>query len=106
LALPLTGNSDAAYLAAEAVAAASAPPGAPPTAGSGAVRTLIDAQPKLADKSLTEAMNVLLKPGDPAAAPVHAVVTTEQQLFQHGQSNDAARALRSWLPPGPVAVAD
>jgi hypothetical protein len=106
LALPLTGNSDAAYLAAEAVAAASAPPGGPPTAGSGAVRTLIDAQPKLADKSLTEAMNALLKPGDPAAAPVHAVVTTEQQLFQHGQSKDAAGALRSWLPPGPVAVAD
>jgi hypothetical protein len=106
LALPLTGNSDAAYLAAEAVAAASAPPGAPPTAGSGAVRTLIDAQPKLADKSLTEAMNALLKSGDPAAAPVHAVVTTEQQLFQRGHSNDAAGSLRSWLPPGPVAVAD
>ncbi|BBY08763.1 hypothetical protein MNVI_40810 [Mycobacterium noviomagense] len=106
LALPLAGNSDAAYLAGEAVAAASAPPGAPPTAGSGAVRTLIDAQPKLADNSLTEAMNALLKPGDPAAAPVHAVVTTEQQVFQRGQSNDAASTLRSWLPPGPVAVAD
>jgi len=106
LALPLDGNSDAPYLAGEAVAAASAPPGAPPTAGSGAVRTLIDAQPKLADNSLTEAMNALLKPGDPAAAPVHAVVTTEEQVFQRGQSNDAAGALRSWVPPGPVAVAD
>ncbi len=106
LALPLSGNSDAAYLAAEAVAAASAPPGAAATAGSGAVRTLVDAQPKLADNSLTEAMNALLQPGDPAGAPVHAVVTTEQQLFQRGQSGDAAGTLSSWLPPGPAAVAD
>ena len=52
LALPLGGNSDAAFLAGEAVAAASAPPGAPPTDGSGAVRTLIGGQPKLADNSL------------------------------------------------------
>jgi hypothetical protein len=107
LALPLSGNGDAAFLAAEAVAAASAPPGAPPTAGRAAVRTLIDAQPKLADNSLTEAMNVLLRPGDPAIAPVHAVVTTEQQLFQRGESlSDANSALASWLPPGPAAVAD
>lgn len=107
LALPISGNSDAAYLAAEAVAAASAPPGAPPTAGAGAVRALVGGQPKLADNSLTEAMNSLLKPGDPATAPVHAVVTTEQQLFQRGQSlSDAASMLSSWLPPGPAAVAD
>jgi hypothetical protein len=107
LALPMSGNSDAAYLAAEAVAAASAPPGAPATSGSGAVRTLVSAQPRLADNSLSEAMNALLKPGDPAAAPVHAVVTTEQQLFQRGHSMpDANNALRSWLPPGPAAVAD
>lgn len=106
LALPLSGNSDAAYLAAEAVAAASAPPGAAATAGSGAVRMLVDGQPKLADNSLTEAMNALLQPGDPASAPVHAVVTTEQQLFQRGQSGDASGALSSWLPPGPAAVAD
>lgn len=107
LALPIRGNSDAAFLAAEAVAAASAPPGAPPTAGTGAVRTLVAAQPKLADDSLTEAMNALLRPGDPAAAPVHAVVTTEQQLFQRGESlPDAASMLSSWLPPGPAAVAD
>jgi hypothetical protein len=107
LALPMSGNSDAAFLAAEAVAVASAPPGAPATAGSRAVRTLVDAQPKLADNSLAEAMNTLLKPGDPATAPVHAVVTTEQQLFQRGQSlPDAASTLSSWLPPGPAAVAD
>ena len=62
LALPLGGNSDAAYLAGEAVAAASAPQGAPPTDGSGAVRTLIGGQPKLADNSLAEAMNALLRP--------------------------------------------
>ncbi len=107
LALPLGGNSDAAYLAGEAVAAGSAPPGAPPTDGSGAVRTLIAGQPRLADNSLAEAMNALLRPGDPATAPVHAVVTTEQQLFQRGESlPDAASSLSSWLPPGPAAVAN
>jgi Bacterial extracellular solute-binding protein len=107
LALPLGDNSDAAFLAGEAVALASAPAGAPPTAGGGAVRTLIDGQPKLADNSLAEAMNSLLRPGDPATAPVHAVVTTEQQLFQHSQAlPDAGSTLSSWLPPGPAAVAD
>lgn len=50
------------------------------------MRTLTDAQPKLADNSLSEAMNPLLKHGDPAGAPVHAIVTTEQRLFQRGQS--------------------
>ncbi|OMC52257.1 hypothetical protein A5745_01580 [Mycobacterium sp. IS-2888] len=107
LALPTNGNSDAAYLAGEAVAAASAPAGAPAIQGTAALRSLTSAQPKLADNSLTEAMNTLLKPGDPASAPVHAVVTTEQQLFQRGQSlPDAKNALGSWLPPGPAAVAD
>ncbi len=107
LALPLGGNSDAAYLAGEAVAASSVPSGAPPTDGSGAVRTLIAGQPKLADNSLAEAMNVLVRPGDPATAPVHAVVTTEQQLFQRGESlPDAGSTLTSWLPQGPAAVAD
>jgi hypothetical protein len=38
---------------------------------------------------------------------VHAVVTTEQQLFQRGESlPDAGSTLSSWLPPGPAAVAD
>jgi hypothetical protein len=107
LALPVTGNADASLLAGEAIAAASAPAGAPPTAGVGAVRSLVGAQPKLADDSLTEAMNTLLKPGDVASAPVHAVITTEQQLFQRGQStSDAKSKLASWTPPGPVAVAD
>ena len=94
LALPLSGNSDAAYLAGEAVAAASVPPGAPPTDGTGAVRTLIGGQPKLADNSLGEAMNALLKPADAATAPVHAVVTTEQQLFARGQSQSDAGSKR------------
>jgi Bacterial extracellular solute-binding protein len=107
LALPMSGNADAPFLAGEAVAAASAPAGAPPTQGTGAVRTLLGAQPKLADNSLAEAMNALLKPGDVATAPVHAVVTTEQQVFQRGQSlSDAKNTLGSWLPPGPAPVAD
>ncbi|CAM4451880.1 hypothetical protein MB901379_02509 [Mycobacterium basiliense] len=107
LALPIGGNGDAAFLAGEAIAAASAPAGAAPTAGISAVRTLVAAQPKLANPSPTEAMNALLKASDVAAAPVHAVVTTEQQVFQRAQSlPDAKKSLSSWLPPGPVAVAD
>ncbi len=107
LALPMTGNADASLLAGEAVAAGAAPPGAPPTQGVGAVRTLLGAQPKLADNSLTEALNALLKPGDAATAPVHAVVTTEQQLYLRGQGlSDAKSTLASWLPPGAVPVAD
>lgn len=107
LALPTNGNGDASFLAGEAIASAAAPPGAPVTQGTGAVRALLGAQPKLADASLTEAMNTLLKSGDPATAPVHAVVTTEQQVFARGQSlNDAKSNLGLWLPPGPAAVAD
>lgn len=107
LAMPIGGNGDASFLAGEAIAAASAPAGAPPTAGTAAVRTLMAGQPKLADDSLNEAFAALLKSGDPASAPVHAVVTTEQQLFQRGQSTqDAKSKLASWTPPGPVPVAD
>lgn len=107
LAVPMSGNGDAAYLAGEAVAAASVPAGAPATQGIAAVRTLVNAQPKLADNSLAEALNTLLTPGDAAAAPVHAVITTEQQLFQRGQSlADVKNTVDSWLPPGPVPVAD
>ena len=107
LALPSNGAGDASFLAGEAVAAASVPAGAPPSQGIGAVRTLLSGQPKLADNSLAEAMNTLLKPGDVATAPVHAVITTEQQLFQRGQSlSDAQSTLGSWLPPGPAPVAD
>lgn len=107
LAVPTNGNGDASFLAGEAVAAASVPPGAPVTQGTGAVRTLLSAQPKLADNSLTEAMKALLTPGDAGTAPVHAVITTEQQLFQRGQSvSDAKHALGFWLPSGPAPVAD
>jgi hypothetical protein len=107
LALPTAGNSDATHLAAEAVAVASAPDGAPATAGVGAVNTLIAGQPKLSDNTLDVAMDALLKSSDPAAAPVHAVVLTEQQLVKRAAGlPDAASALAGWLPPGPVAVAD
>lgn len=107
LALPTTGDSDASYLAAEAVAAASAPAGAAPSAGTGAVNALVSGQPKLADTKSSTAMDALLKATDPAAAPVHAVVTTEQQLYQRGASlPDAKNVVASWLPPGPTATAD
>ncbi|MGN6338893.1 substrate-binding domain-containing protein [Mycobacterium sp.] len=107
LALPTSGNGDASFLAGEAVAAASVPPGAPVTQGTGAARGLLSAQPKLADSSLTEAMDVLVGPPDAATAQVHAVITTEQQLFQRGQSlPNAKNTLGFWLPPGPAPVAD
>jgi hypothetical protein len=107
LSLPLSGDSDASYLAAEAVAAASAPSGAPANAGAGAVNTLVGGQPRLADNKASTAVDALLNATDPAAAPVHAVVTTEQQLFQRASSMpDAKSKLASWLPPGPTAMAD
>jgi hypothetical protein len=107
LALPMTGDSDATYLAAEAVATASAPNGAPATAGSTAVSQLVAGQPKLATNSTDDAMNTLLQEKEPAAAPVHAVVTTEQQLFKRAAAVPNAKdVVASWLPPGPVAVAD
>jgi hypothetical protein len=107
LSLPLSGDSDASYLAAEAVAAASAPAGAPASAGAGAVNTLVGGQPKLADKKASTAMDALLSATDPATAPVHAVVITEQQLFQRAASMpDAKNTVASWLPPGPTAMAD
>ena len=107
LSLPLSGDSDASYLAAEAVAAASAPTGAPASAGAGAVNTLVGGQPKLADNKASTAMDALLSATDPATAPVHAVVTTEQQLFQRAASMpDAKNTVASWLPPGPTAMAD
>lgn len=111
LALPAAGDGDAPFLAGEAVAAAAAPAGAPATLGIGSVRAMVGAQPKLADNSLTTAMNELLKPGDAASAAVHAVITTEQQLFQRGKALsdskiDPKATLASWMPPGPVPVAD
>jgi hypothetical protein len=107
LALPTADDSDATYLAAEAVAAASAPPNAPATPGVGAVNTLIGAQPKLPNPSLSTAMDALLAGGDPAASPVHAVAITEQQLYQRSAKvSDAKNVVGSWLPPGPAAVAD
>jgi len=105
LALPAVGDGDASLLAGEAVAAASVPAGAPATLGVGSVRALVGAQPKLADNSSAAAMNALLNSGDAASAPVHAVITTEQQLFQRGRTLSEG-ALASWMPPGPVPVAD
>jgi hypothetical protein len=107
LSLPLSGDSDASYLAAEAVAAASAPARAPASAGTGAVNTLVGGQPKLADTGASTAMDALVSATDPATAAVHAVVTTEQQLFQRAASMpDAKTKVASWLPPGPTAIAD
>ena len=74
--------SEASYLAAEAVAAAATPPGAPVTAGIGAANALFRGQPELDGNSLDEAFKRLLESGEPGSAPVHAVVTTEQQLFR------------------------
>lgn len=107
LALPLTENSDAAYLAAEAVAAAAAPDGAPATAGLVAVRALAGGAPELADTNADSAFAALVGAADPAVSPVHAVATTEQQLFRRAAAlSDANSKLSAWLPPGPAATAD
>ncbi len=38
---------------------------------------------------------------------MHAVVTTEQQLYERGASlPDAKNVMASWIPPGPTATAD
>ena len=106
LALPLGEDSDASYLAAEAVAAASAPDGQPATAGLGAVSRLMANAPELADANAATAIDALVDADDPAAAPVHAVVTTEQRVFARSSEADAKGKLTSWLPAGPTAMAD
>ncbi|BCI53450.1 hypothetical protein NIIDNTM18_27280 [Mycolicibacterium litorale] len=107
LALPRSGNADASYLAAEAVAAATAPDGAPATDGIAAVNTLAAGAPELPSDTADAAMEALVRSGDPATAPVHAVATTEQQVVARAADlPDAGSALTSWLPPGPVATAD
>lgn len=106
LALPMTGDSDATYLAAESVASAAAPQGQPPTSGASAIATLRAGQPKLADDKSSTAMDALLEASNPASADVHAVVATEQQIFQRGSQADAKDKLAAWLPSGPTAVAD
>lgn len=106
LALPTAGDADATYLAAEAVASTSAPAGAPATAGLGAVNALIAGQPKLTDGSADAAWKALQGAGNAPDAPVHAVVTTEQQLFGRASAPDAKNTLAEWLPAGPVATAD
>jgi hypothetical protein len=40
-------------------------------------------------------------------APVHAVVVTEQQLYQRSTTlHDPKNVVAAWLPPGPTAIAD
>lgn len=106
LALPRSGNADASYLAAEAVAAAAAPNGAPATDGVAAINRLAAGAPELPADTADAAMEALLQ-GDPAEAPVHAVATTEQQVVARAATLPNAKStLTSWLPPGPVATAD
>ena len=107
LALPATGAADANYLVAEAVAAATAPPNTPPTAGLPAVSALLAGQPRLPSNTAAAAWEALTAAGDPAAAAVHAVAMTEQQLFaKSGQLANAADSVAEWIPTGPVPLAD
>ncbi|KWX66698.1 hypothetical protein [Mycobacterium sp. NAZ190054] len=107
LALPLGEDSDASYLAAEAIAAAAAPSGASAGSGLGAVSTVMARAPELADGNAGTALDALVDAADPAAAPVHAVATTEQRVFQRAASlPDAEDKLAAWIPPGPTATAD
>ena len=106
LAVPTGSNGDAAALASEAVASAAAA-GGPVNTGIGAVHKLIGGAPKLADNKLSTALDALISANDPASAPVHAVVTTEQQLYQRAQHTDGAKdKVAAWLPPGAATVAD
>ena len=107
LAVPTRSNGDAAALTAEAVAAGSAPDGAPATSGMSNVHSLLRGQPKLDNAELGTALDALVDPSDPATAAVHAVATTEQQVFERGATlDDAASKLAGWVPPGPTAAAD
>ena len=52
-------------------------------------------------------MDALLQDGPAADAPVHAVVSTEQQIYQRAAAlSDAKAKLAAWLPSGPTAIAD
>ncbi len=107
LALPVAGAADAAYLAAEAVAATSAPPNTSATAGLPAATALLAGQPRLADNTADTAWTALTADGERAAAPVHAVAITEQQLYQRlSGMKDAKDTVAAWFPAGPAAVAD
>ena len=107
LALPVADAADARYLTAEAVAVTSAPPNAPSTAGLPAARSLLDAAPRLPDDSAEAAFTALTGAPDPAAAPVHAVALTEQQLYRRTSGlADAPKVVASWFPGGPAAIAD
>lgn len=107
LALPRVGSADAAFLATEAVAATSAPPNSPPTAGIPAASELLAGQPRLPADTVDAAWAALTGPGLPAAGAVHAVAMTEQQLFtRSAEMPNAADAVAEWMPSGPAAVAD
>ena len=107
LAVPGVGAGDAGFLLAEAVAGSSVAPGAPATDGLAAVTSLLAAQPALPDNSAEAAWNALTAPGDPAAATVHAVAITEQQLFQRTSPLPEDRgAVAAWIADGPSVVAD
>lgn len=107
LAVPAVGAADANYLAVEAIATTSAPPNTSPTAGLNAVSTLLAGQPKLAGDTAQQAWEALVAPGDLAAASVHGVVLTEQQLFTRAAGLENARdKVAEWVPSGPAALAD
>ncbi|ORA58591.1 solute-binding protein [Mycobacteroides franklinii] len=107
LALPSSGNADATQLAAEAVAAASVRPGDSPELGAGAAASLAATAPKLPANNLSDAIGALLDGGEQPGAAVHAVVTTEQQLYARTRSNgDAKKVIAAWQPAGATPIAD
>lgn len=107
LALPPLGSADAAFLAVEAVAATSAPPNTPPTAGIPAASALLSGQPRLPANTVDAAWAALTGPGLPANSGVHAVAMTEQQLYLRSTDMpNAADTVAEWMPSGPAAVAD
>ncbi|MDO3095185.1 substrate-binding domain-containing protein [Mycobacteroides abscessus subsp. abscessus] len=107
LALPSSGNADAAQLAAEAVAAASVRPGDSPELGAGAAGSLAATAPKLPANNVADAIGALLDGSEQPGAAVHAVVTTEQQLYARTRNNgDAKKVIAQWQPAGATPIAD
>lgn len=107
LSVPGFGAADAGYVLAEGVAVTTAAPGAPATDGLAAVNSLLAAQPPLADSTADAAWDALTAADDPAAAPVHAVAITEQQLFRRTSPLPEGRGpVAAWIADGPCALAD
>lgn len=113
LALPIGADSSATGMAVHAVAAAVAG-GEPLTAeqlSTGPVRAAVtqlsrDAPPRpSSDSTTSDAVAEMIEEADEADAKIHAVPSTEQQVFATLRENPRAR-ITAFAPSGPTPVAD